>query len=356
MAVGESRGERVRGGGGGGTFEPPGRLIEPLLAARRPFLCTHIYPDGDALGSTVALSRILRARGAAPSILLTHPVPEKLSAADREGIAAVLDGEPTAAQSALVAAADAIVVLDTSDPDRLGRLEGPVFASAAPKLLIDHHICPDPSIFDVAWSVPESPSTGNLVLRIQEAVGGELDRPTADALFVAIATDTGGFQFSNATPEAFRAAAVLRGAGVDPEALHREIHERSTPERTRALGEVLAGLETALGGRVAYGTFTAADRARHGVPLEELDGFIDALKQVRGAEIVFLIVELSPGRFKVSLRSKGAVDVHPVASRFGGGGHAKAAGCRLEGTLPEVADRLVAACREVFGERGAAGA
>ena len=142
---------------------------------------------------------------------------------------------------------------------------------------------------------------------------------------------------------------MLRAAGADPEELHREIHERSTPERTRALGEVLARLETAAGGRIAHSVLTVADRARHGIPLEELDGFIDALKQVRGAEIVFLVVELSPGRFKVSLRSKVAVDVHPVAARFGGGGHAKAAGCRLEGEASEVARRLVAACREILG-------
>lgn len=330
-------------------FSPPPALLDALRAARRPFLCTHIYPDGDALGSTVALARILRDRtGAEPTVLLTHEVPEKILAADADRIATVIPGEPTDEQRATIAAADTIVVLDTSDPDRLGRLADPVFASDAPKVLVDHHICEDPDRFDVAWSVTESPSTGNLVLRIHEELGGTLDRATADALFVAIATDTGWFRFSNTSPEAFRAASVLRAAGIDPETLHRQIHERSTPERTRALGEVLSRLETAAGGRIVHSFWGLEDAERHGIPLEELDGFIDALKQVRGAEIVFLVVELSPGRYKVSLRSKGDVDVHPIATRFGGGGHAKAAGCRLEGSRAEVTARLLEASLETL--------
>ena len=325
------------------NFDPPADLLEALRGCRRPVIVTHIYPDGDALGSSVALARILRDRSkegadsaapVEPTVLLTHPVPEKLASADPHGFATVIPGEPTDEQRRAIADADLIAILDTSAPDRLGRLEEAVFASAAPRVLIDHHICDDPSIFDIAWSVPESPSTGSLVLRVHEALGGPLDPSAADSLFVALSTDTGWFRYSNATPEAFRGAAVLREAGVDPERLHRELHETSTPERTRALGEVLARLGTEAGGRILYSTLGTADLARHGIPLEELDGFVDALKQVRGAEIVFLAVELSPGRFKVSLRSKGAVDIHPIAVGFGGGGHAKAAGCRFE-SAPE---------------------
>ena len=333
-------------------FSPPRELLAALRECQRPFLCTHIYPDGDALGSTAALALALRSLGAEPTLLLTHPVPEKLLGADRGGLAAVIPGEPTDEQRAQIAAADRIFVLDTSEPDRLGRLREPVFASPAPKTLIDHHICEDRSIFDLAWSETESPSTGNLVLRIVEELAVPITPEIAEALFVAISTDTGWFRFSNATPEAFRAAGVLREAGIDPEALHRDLYETSTPERTRALGEVLARLETAGEGRVLYSTLRTTDLERHGIPLEELDGFIDALKQVRGAEIVFLVVELSPGRFKVSLRSKGAIDVHPIAASFGGGGHAKAAGCRLEGddlTEDQVVEQLTRASLQILG-------
>jgi len=322
---------------------PPAALLEALRSARRPFLCTHIYPDGDALGSAVALSYILRRGGADPTVLLTHPVPEKLGVADREGIAEVISEELSEAQRETISSADLLVILDTSEPERLGRLREPVFAGNAPRVLIDHHICHDPEIFDVPWSVPESPSTGNMVFRIHEALGGEIEPAAADALFVAISTDTGWFRFSNTSSEAFRAASLLRAAGADPERLHREIYENSTPERARALGSLLARLQTAADGRIAYSTISAADLERHGIPLEELDGFIDSLKQIDGAEIVFLVVELSPGRFKVSLRSKGAMDVHPIAVLFGGGGHAKAAGCRIEGSVQEVIAKLLKA-------------
>ncbi len=322
---------------------PPAPLLEALRSARRPLLCTHIYPDGDALGSSVALSYILQRRGADPTVLLTHPVPAKLGVADREGIVEVISGEPSEAQREKIATADLLVVLDTSEPKRLGRLREQVFSSRAPRVLIDHHICRDPDIFEVPWSVPESPSTGNLIFLIHEALGGEMEPATADALFVAISTDTGWFRFSNTSPEAFRAAATLRAAGADPERLHREIYENSTAERTRALGSLLARLQTTAAGRIAYSTISSTDLERHGIPLEELDGFIDSLKQIDGAEIVFLVVELSPGRFKVSLRSKGAMDVHPIAVLFGGGGHAKAAGCRIEGSVQEVIAKLLEA-------------
>ncbi|MFQ5655855.1 MAG: bifunctional oligoribonuclease/PAP phosphatase NrnA [Planctomycetota bacterium] len=334
------------------SVNPPEGLVEALRRARRPLLLTHIYPDGDGYGCQLALHRAFRAAGVEAGILLTHPAPAKLHFLDGDGVVEVLDGEPNAGQLRTIEEADLMVILDTSDPERIGRLHKPVFSLSTPRCVVDHHLCEDHSAFDHVWSVPGSPATGNLVLRLLEPLSAELTPEIAEPLLAAIATDTGWYRFANATPEAFRDSATLIAAGADAEKLHRCIHETSSPSRTRVLGEVLARLDLDCDGRVVYSVLEHKSLDRHGVGREEIDGFIDALEEVGGSEILILVVELSPGRYKVSLRSKGDVDIHEIAVRFGGGGHAKASGCNLEGTEEEVTGWLLEAARELLGRQG----
>ena len=117
-----------------------------------------------------------------------------------------------------------------------------------------------------------------------------------------------------------------------------------------ALGDLLNRSTLCLEGKVLYSVFTEEIRSKRGVSMEDLDGFVDSLGQVKGTEIVFLVVEVGPMRFKVSLRSRGDVSVHAIASRFGGGGHAKAAGCRIEGAEEEVISKLLEACTDLLGD------
>ena len=310
---------------------PPAQLVELLQRCQRPLLTTHIYPDGDGIGSQLALARALGTLGGAPKevrILNMHPAPEKFDFLDAEGHIEVVSEELDIAAS--IADRDLLVILDTSEPDRIGLLKEAVFAASAPRVCIDHHLCRHQGAFDVLWSEPEAPSTGNMVLELIAALGSELAKQMADPLMVAVSTDTGWFRFGNATPEAYDAASRLVGAGAVPEELYSRIFETSSLSRMQLLGEVLAQLQSAEEGRIVYGVLTESALQKFGVAYEEIDGYIDALKGVGGAEILFLVVELSPGRYKVSLRSKGSRDVHGIAESFGGGGHAKAAGCRIE--------------------------
>lgn len=335
----------------------PGAIPEGLLAAlrstRHPLILTHIYPDGDALGSSVAMHRCLSVLGASPRMILTHAVPEKLQFIDHDGVAEVLDGEPDATQRAAVEEADLIVVLDTSALDRLGHMRESAEQSGTPMVCIDHHLEGDLGCFQEIWCEPGSPSTGNLVLEVIRALGQEVPVNSAESLFVAIATDTGWFRYSNSGSVAYETAAQLVELGVDPEPIFQQIFQSFSIERTLALGDLLANIECRCDGRILFSLLSEEMRQRRGVNMEDLDGFVDTLGQVRDTEIVFLVVELGPGRYKVSLRSRGEMSVHVIAARFGGGGHAKAAGCRLEGTEEEVISNLLDVCQEMLVGKGA---
>ncbi|MEM7165968.1 MAG: DHH family phosphoesterase [Planctomycetota bacterium] len=331
------------------TFQPPPALLEMLRKSRRPLLLSHIYPDGDGIGSELALYRALEQLGAQPGILNSHATPEKFGFLDPEGVVQVAARpQPSAQDQQRVAEADLCVVLDTSDPERLGALWPLVEGGNAPICVIDHHLCDDPSVFQAIWSETASPSTGSLVLDVIEGLGVAVTAPMATALFVALATDTGWFRFGNASSDAYGCAARLVAAGADPESLYTLVFEASSIARTRLLGELLANAQSVEDDRIVWSVLRREMLDRHGVPYEEIDGFIDLLKGVREAEIVFLAVELSPGRYKVSLRSRGPVTIHSIATGFGGGGHAQAAGCRLEGDEQEVLAQILAAARETI--------
>ena len=328
--------------------EIPAGLIEALKNSRCPLILTHIYPDGDALGSAVSIHRTLEKLGAAPNTFLTHPVPEKLSFIDHDRVAEVLDGEPTAKQIEVGHNADLIVVVDTSEPDRLGHMRQVVEGCDAPRICIDHHLDGAVDFFDQIWCEPGSPSTGNLVLEVIQSLGFELTQSTAESLFVAIATDTGWFRYSNSGSVAYRYAATLVESGVDPEPIFQRIFQSFSLQRTLLLGDLLAAIQAPEENRIVYSVLTEPMRRKRGVGLEDLDGFVDSLGQISGCEIVFLVVEVAPGRYKVSLRSRGGFSVHRIAAHFDGGGHAKAAGCRLEGTEQQVLEKLLGQCRRTL--------
>lgn len=309
----------------------PVGVCEAFRSAKRPILVTHVFPDGDAMGSQLALARAFRSRGAVPRVLVTQPAPFLQEFLDLRGdVEVVLGGRLSDEQREAFDRADGIWVLDTNDPRRLGELEAPVFGTSAPKIVIDHHLTDDLSAFDLAWCDPTSPATGVLIEALLRAEGVAIDREIAEPLFVALATDTGWFRFSNASYEAFEVASRLVRAGVEPDSLHSALFENSSLARTQALGRMLSELEADPTGRIVYSVVRAGELARFGVTTEDVDGFIDSLKAVRGAEILILFVEVSGGSYKVSLRSKGAFDVHRLAHDFGGGGHAKASGFRIE--------------------------
>lgn len=317
-----------------------------LARAESLAIASHVNLDGDALGATAALSLALRRLGKEARTFSREAPPEVFGTLLPPGLIEVVsdEGEPRAA--------DAYVLLDTSDPERAGAsrrvFERPGGGKGPPRICLDHHV-PGPSArFDLALVVPEAPSTSNLVLALIDELGVPLDPELARFVWIGIATDTGWFRFSNTDAWALEDAARLVGFGVDTEAIYQRIYADLTVARARVLGYVLSGLRSEFGGRFAWSVLPRARYVEEGLRVPDLDGIVDYLKWVRGAEVVAFVVELEGGLHKVSLRATGGIDVGPVAREFGGGGHERAAGYRYRGTPEEVVAALAGRLAPLF--------
>lgn len=317
-----------------------------VAAAFRPgqrvCVTTHVNPDGDGLGSEVALVHLLRGLGV--DAVITNPTPtpprfhflfEGLPGADRTG-EAVKE----------LRRADLIVVLDISDLGRLGMLCETVRDRGVPVVCIDHHVS--------MGTLPEGPrlvdtraaATGELVYELAWANGWKLSPAAARGLYVALLTDTGGFRFSNTRPSTLRIAADLLETGIDPETIYLSVYAKAPEGRPRLLGEALQTLvvEPEIG--MAWITIPPGAMERYGLTADDLDGVVEFPRSIENVRLALLFREVSQGRVKVSLRSVGNVDVAAFARRFGGGGHTKAAGVAIQGSLPEVQGRILAEARE----------
>jgi phosphoesterase RecJ-like protein len=228
---------------------------------------------------------------------------------------------------------DLCILLDTSEPARAGHLKDGIFAAGQRRICLDHHLVPAPAVFDAHLLVTEAPATGSLVLALIDRLGVPLSRDMAQALWIAIATDTGWFRFANTTPWALADAARLAEHELELEALYDRLYQEFPAPRVRILGQVLAGIHTDAGGKFVWSFLPRPALQAAGVQPADLEGIIDALKSVRGARIMAFIVEKGDQEYKVSLRARGEANVEAIARRFGGGGHAKAAGYRFQGAF-----------------------
>ena len=302
-------------------------------------LVTHVNPDGDALGSQVGLGRYLASLGREVRIVNNDATPRELSFLQFDGPAA--ERYEAATHDGLLDAADAIVLLDNSAPDRFGRMEAPLRSRAAKTFCIDHHPTRETPWAERVIDTSAS-ATAVVVYELIRAREATPDRPAADALYTGLATDTGFFRFSSTSPRAFRIAAELLEAGADPTLCFRELFERNTPAYTRLLGRALAGLSLSAGGAVASVGVTLEMVAAAGAEGVDTSEVTTPVLAVDGVRIAILFRELPEGKVKVSLRSKGELDVQRLASEFGGGGHRNASGIVMPGRFADVVAAVTA--------------
>ncbi|MEM6796278.1 MAG: bifunctional oligoribonuclease/PAP phosphatase NrnA, partial [Acidobacteriota bacterium] len=302
---------------------PPQELLDALRAGRRFVLTSHVGPDGDAIGSGLGLARVLSALGKDSVVWNRDPAPRFY--APLPGSAGIHVGEepPTGFPEDF----DAVVVLECPSLERCG-LEEQV--RQLPLFNIDHHLGND-AYGAIDWVDPRSPSLGAMIFRLARALGVEVDADTATTLYLTLVTDTGGFRFPNATREAFQAAAMLVERGAEPAQVAHWLYESQPLAAVRLIAEVLSSLELHLNGRIATVFLERAMVERCGAEPGDSEGLIDYPRSIAGVEAVALLRELPEGRVKVSLRSRGDIDVEAVARQRGGGGHKNAAGV----TLPE---------------------
>jgi phosphoesterase RecJ-like protein len=315
-------------------------LVPVFSGPQRFILTTHVNPDGDGLGSELALAEVLITRGKEVTILNCSPTPANYLFLDPHGRINVYDAEKHAS---LIAGTDCIVVLDTNQPDRLRSMEQPVVHSAAIKICIDHH--PEPAPFAHHYLVDETAtSTGELMYRLLLRLSPTLFQPTvATALYCAIMTDTGSFRYSHVDPDIHEIAARLIERGADAEAIYRNVYDQWTPGRIQLLGEALAHLGTEYEGRLAHLTVTREMFRKTGTDEIDTENFTVYPMSIATVRAGILFVELPDG-IKMSFRSRDSVPINELAKEFGGNGHRNAAGARIRNrSLSDVKSEVVRA-------------
>lgn len=296
-------------------------LAAALQRASRLLLVAHLSPDGDSLGSLLGLAHALRQLNKSVDVFVPDGVPAKYQ---------FLPGSETVVRSAdqLVAAPSTIVVLDCGEWHRTGLPNEPF--SHWPILNIDHHRTSQ-GIGQYNLIDTGAAATGELVWQVLTALQTAVDPDIATCLYTAIVSDTGWFRFSNTTPATHRLAAELLAAGARQELANDQMMTMPLVY-LQALATVLQRLTTFADNQAAIAWLNQADLQRIGVTAAELEGLIDYPRALPGVQVAALVLEAQPGICKVSLRSRMAVDVSELAGQFGGGGHARAAGCSLPGT------------------------
>ena len=315
------------------------RYAAEFTSGRTVALLTHINSDGDGCGSEVALALLLAQRGMKVRIVNPTPWPEMFDF--------LVDGidERTADGARALEGVDLVIVLDISDLKRLGSLADAVRASPARRLVIDHHVAQDEPAGEIVVSDTTACATGELIFDVARVLGLEITAPIARAMYVAILSDTGGFRFSNTSPRCHAIAGQLLAAGVEPEEMYRRIYASVSVGRLHLLRDALATLEVDGAHGLAWIALPAGALEKYAVRPEELDGLAEHPRSVAGTKMAVFFRDLGHGKVKVSFRSTGEVDVNAFARQFGGGGHAKASGALIAGTLAEVRDSVIAAAR-----------
>jgi phosphoesterase RecJ-like protein len=303
------------------------KAADAIAGAKSLAISCHVSPDGDALGSALALAHAARRAGREAVVSFGEPfrVPGTLQ---------FLDTTPLVPPSAFPSAPECMVVFDAGSADRLGELAA---SAAAAKVLVvvDHHKSTTGEFGDILVVDPNAAASGQLTVALLDSLGWEIDAVTAQCLMTAIVTDTGRFQYSATSGEVLRVAGRLVDAGVHPEVIGQAVYE-SVPFGYLQVASVMLGrarLEADLG--LVWSWVEEADVAASNAAWADLDGLIDDLRIAREAGVAALLKETSQG-WKVSLRSRGAVDVGAIAEANRGGGHHNAAGFTMVGELDAV--------------------
>ncbi|OUM88383.1 MAG: hypothetical protein BAA01_08410 [Bacillus thermozeamaize] len=303
---------------------------------------SHLSPDGDAIGSTLAMVGILKALKKRYCVVNPDRLPKKY------GILPWADEILSSEERGTEGPYHHVIALDCADEKRMEPFPSR-FAAGARILNIDHH--PTNTRYGtVNLVLPEAAATAQLVYYLAETLQVPLEEPLATCLYTGILTDTGGFRYSNTKAEVMRIASRLLDAGVNPGKLAEQFLERISEAHLHVLQKALSRLQREMDGRLAWMYVTQEDLREAGATEADMDGLVQYPLRIEGVEVGLLFREMSPASCKVSLRSRERVDVAKIAGLFGGGGHARAAGCTVEGPLLAVMEQVRASVqKELLG-------
>ncbi|RYD06811.1 hypothetical protein N752_02430 [Desulforamulus aquiferis] len=296
-------------------------------------------PDGDSLGSILALGLGLQTLGQEVTMVSSDPVPDLytfLPGAEQIVVGKVPPGNY-----------DLFIALDCSVIDRLGKYVESVLNSEITTLVIDHHVNDNP-FGHYNYVEPKSAATGQIVMDLLDLINIEIDNKLAINLYTAIVTDTGSFRYENTTPEVHVKASRLIDLGIPVSKLSNLIFGEQPVESIRLLQVALQSLEISKCGQIAWLSITQEQVQSVGAEDQHVDGLINYPRKIKGVEVAIVFKELNDGMVKVSLRSKYQVDVNLLAKKFGGGGHVRASGCTLKGGLDQAKKLVLTETQNLF--------
>ncbi len=306
-----------------------------LLAADSILLFPHIQMDGDALGSSVALCRVLRNTGKQAAILIEDEVPEYLC---------FLDQGYCVTEPRQFTEPDVCMCIDCGEVSRFPKRKDQFFRGKT-TICVDHHTTSTP-FADYNFIDGKAAATAEIVYKLITEMGLDIDQEAGEAIFAGICTDTGNFQYSNTTKESHLITAALYDAGIDHAKVAVALYQNTRLEKLRITSRILDNLELFAEGQAAMAYVTQSMLAQTGADLDDAEGIVEMLRNIKGVEIAAFVKEREEKRCKVSMRAKTTGNVAEIAAPFGGGGHVKAAGCTIEEEIGVACDKLKAAIEE----------
>lgn len=320
------------------------RIGDALRDHQSFVLLSHVRPDGDAIGSQLALGFSLLAMGKSVRMINDDGLPENLAFLPGSQRIELPPLEPLKVEVA--------IALDTATKPRLGDSSLHAASKAGLWLNIDHHIS-NPEYGDLNLIDPTSPATGQILYELIKTQRMPMPRETVDAIYVAVSTDTGSFQYPSTTAKTYEMAADLVHRGVDVGVINSKTYDEQPFRRLELMNALLQTLERTPDGMVAYWELREKTRIDLALLPEDSEGLIDVIRGIKGVQLAVFFEELPDGKVRVSLRSKTRLlDVCAIAVEFGGGGHALAAGIRMKGPLDEAKARVLDAIRRKMHSLG----
>jgi phosphoesterase RecJ-like protein len=318
-------------------------FIAALSGCRSILLTTHVRPDGDALGTTAALSMGLKQKGIDSSIVLLSKLPAKYAFIFQDNAIAHVEGADGLPADLDPASFDALLVADTGTWSQLPGMRAVFENWPKPKLVLDHHLTQE-SWADRKLVNTSAAAAAEVAVELFDAWNVSIDKAIATALYVALVSDTGWFQFSNTRPFTMRLAARLMEAGVDTDRLNVLLNQNERKQRVFLQTRAMQSLELLAEDRVAVMTVSAADFTSTGAGVPATENLVNVPLQIGSVEAALLIVEPPDGGpIRMSLRSKGKLDCAAFSQQFGGGGHARAAGAKLSMPLGQARQKIESA-------------
>lgn len=297
-------------------FQEIWKIIEE---GRNFALTTHLFPDGDGLGSEVALYHFLCGMGKKAKIINPQKAREIYQFFLPQNAIFIYPEERD-----FIVNCDAIFILDICSWERLGEMKDILKEVKAKKIYIDHHPCRS-GFYDLELIDEKASSTGEIIYRFFKRSKQEISPAIASCLYIAIATDTGSFKYSNTTPATHKIAADLLDKGIDHRQIHRQLYESESMEKIRLLGRVMQELKLTPEG-IVWNEVTLQTLSETGATIYDVEGIVEYLLLLGPAEVSILFVETEEGFVKASIRSKGKYKINGIAEKFNGGGHPYAAG------------------------------